>query len=114
VVFRPYWNVPPSIQRSEIVPTIQKDRDYVSKKGFEVVTGGKALRASGQQNNRYQHSRVNGSLNVGANMRAQLHSLRRLFPPQVRKGWLDWTLDLRNMLVHCGRRIELGQLVPCH
>ena len=38
VVFRPYWNVPPSIQRSEIVPAIQKDRDYISKKGFEVVT----------------------------------------------------------------------------
>jgi L,D-transpeptidase YcbB len=38
VIFRPYWNVPPSIQRSEIVPSIQKDRDYISKKGFEVVT----------------------------------------------------------------------------
>ena len=38
VVFRPYWNVPPSIQRSEIVPAIEKDRDYISKKGFEVVT----------------------------------------------------------------------------
>ena len=28
VVFRPYWNVPPSIQRSEIVPAIQRDRNY--------------------------------------------------------------------------------------
>ena len=38
VVFRPYWNVPPSIQRSEIVPAIKKDREYVAKKGYEVVT----------------------------------------------------------------------------
>ena len=38
VVFRPYWNVPPSIQRAEIVPAVQKDRDYIAKKGFEVVT----------------------------------------------------------------------------
>ena len=38
VIFRPYWNVPPSIQRSEIVPAVQKDRDYIAKKGFEVVT----------------------------------------------------------------------------
>jgi murein L,D-transpeptidase YcbB/YkuD len=38
VVFRPYWNVPPSIQRSEIVPAIRKDRDYIAKKGYEVVT----------------------------------------------------------------------------
>jgi len=40
VVFRPYWNVPPSIQRSEIVPAVQKDRGYIAKKGFEVVTPG--------------------------------------------------------------------------
>jgi len=38
VVLRPYWNVTPSIQRSEIVPNIQKDRNYISKKGFEVTT----------------------------------------------------------------------------
>jgi murein L,D-transpeptidase YcbB/YkuD len=38
VIFRPYWNVPPSIQRSESVPAIQKDRDYIAKKGFEVVS----------------------------------------------------------------------------
>lgn len=28
------------------------------------------------------------------------------------KGWLDWTLHFRNMLVHRGRRIEIGQFVP--
>jgi L,D-transpeptidase YcbB len=38
VVFRPYWNVPSSIQRSEIVPAIRRDRDYVAKKGYEVIT----------------------------------------------------------------------------
>lgn len=37
VVFRPYWEVPPSIQRAEIVPHLVKDRDYISKKNFEVV-----------------------------------------------------------------------------
>jgi murein L,D-transpeptidase YcbB/YkuD len=47
VIFRPYWNVPPSIQRSEIVPSIQKDRDYISKKGFEVVTPAGQVVASG-------------------------------------------------------------------
>ncbi|MGO4879836.1 MAG: L,D-transpeptidase family protein [Bryobacteraceae bacterium] len=38
VIFRPYWNVPPSIQRAEIVPAVRKDRSYIAKKGFEVVT----------------------------------------------------------------------------
>jgi murein L,D-transpeptidase YcbB/YkuD len=47
VVFRPYWNVPPGIQRSEIVPAVQKDRDYIAKKGFEVVTPGGQLVTSG-------------------------------------------------------------------
>ena len=47
VVFRPYWNVPPSIQRSEIVPAIEKDRDYIAKKGFEVVTQGGQVVTSG-------------------------------------------------------------------
>jgi murein L,D-transpeptidase YcbB/YkuD len=38
VVLRPYWNVPPSILRSEIVPALQRDRSYVARKKFEVVT----------------------------------------------------------------------------
>lgn len=38
VVFRPYWNVPPSIRRSEIVPAIKKNRSYVENKGYEVTS----------------------------------------------------------------------------
>jgi murein L,D-transpeptidase YcbB/YkuD len=38
VVLRPYWNVPPSIQRSEIVPSARKDRGYIAKRNFEVTT----------------------------------------------------------------------------
>jgi murein L,D-transpeptidase YcbB/YkuD len=47
VVFRPYWNVPASIQRSEIVPALQKDRDYIAKKGFEVIMPGGQVVTSG-------------------------------------------------------------------
>ena len=38
VVFRPYWEVTPSIQRNEIVSHIQKDPNYIAKHNFEVVT----------------------------------------------------------------------------
>ena len=38
VVFRPYWDVTPTIQRREIVPHIQKDPNYIAKHNFEVVT----------------------------------------------------------------------------
>ena len=38
VVFWPYWNVPPSILRNEIVPKITKDPGYIEKNNYEVVT----------------------------------------------------------------------------
>jgi murein L,D-transpeptidase YcbB/YkuD len=47
IVFRPYWNVPYSITRGEIIPALQKDSGYLARKNFEitdqggrVVTGG--------------------------------------------------------------------------
>lgn len=38
VIFRPYWNVPRSIERTEVVPWIERDRSYLLKKNYEVVT----------------------------------------------------------------------------
>jgi murein L,D-transpeptidase YcbB/YkuD len=39
VVFRPYWEVPYSITKGEMVPHLVADPDYLAKKGFEVVDG---------------------------------------------------------------------------
>ena len=38
IVFRPYWEVTPSIQRNETVPKVQKDPGYIAKHNFEVIT----------------------------------------------------------------------------
>lgn len=38
VIFRPYWNVPFSIQRGEIVSHIRSDPNYVASHNFQVVT----------------------------------------------------------------------------
>lgn len=38
VVFRPYWEVTPSIQRGEVVPHILKDPGYIAKHNFQVIT----------------------------------------------------------------------------
>ena len=38
VIFRPYWNVPSSIQHDELVPLIRKDPSWVSANNFEIVT----------------------------------------------------------------------------
>ena len=37
LVFRPYWNVPGSIQAKELVPKVAKDRAYLARNGYEVV-----------------------------------------------------------------------------
>jgi murein L,D-transpeptidase YcbB/YkuD len=48
VVLRPYWNVPPSILRSEIVPAIQRDRSYIARKNYEVTSPDGTVVTSGE------------------------------------------------------------------
>jgi len=38
IEFSPYWNVPPSIARGEIVPRLRRDPDYFAREGFEFVS----------------------------------------------------------------------------
>jgi murein L,D-transpeptidase YcbB/YkuD len=47
LVFRPYWNVPSSIARSELLPAVQRDSNYLAKKGFEVVDARQNVVGSG-------------------------------------------------------------------
>jgi L,D-transpeptidase YcbB len=47
VIFRPYWNVPYSIAKSEFFSKIARDPDYLAKKGFEVVNNRQEVVASG-------------------------------------------------------------------
>jgi len=39
IVFRPYWNLPLDIKRTEIVPKLRADPRYLVRKGFEVTDG---------------------------------------------------------------------------
>ncbi|HEX7140208.1 MAG TPA: L,D-transpeptidase family protein, partial [Vicinamibacterales bacterium] len=39
VVFRPYWNVPRSILRHEILPALTRDRGYLERHDMEIVRG---------------------------------------------------------------------------
>ena len=47
VVLRPYWNVPPSILRGEIIPAIKRDRNYIAKKNYEVTANDGKIVTSG-------------------------------------------------------------------
>jgi len=37
VIFRPYWNVPQSIVKAEMIPHLKKDPSYLSKNSYEIV-----------------------------------------------------------------------------
>lgn len=39
VIFRPYWDVPPSIARRELLPDIRKNPGYLQKHNMEIVQG---------------------------------------------------------------------------
>jgi len=40
IEFSPYWNVPPSIARKELIPKLQRDPAYFEQQGFEFVSAG--------------------------------------------------------------------------
>ena len=47
IVFRPYWGVPPTIQRKEIVPHVERDRGYLARNNYEIVNdAGQSLGSS--------------------------------------------------------------------
>ena len=46
VIFRPYWNVPLSIQRNELVPHILKDPGYLAENEYQVMEGGEHVVAT--------------------------------------------------------------------
>jgi murein L,D-transpeptidase YcbB/YkuD len=39
VIFRPYWEVPPSITHAELIPKIRRNPNYLAAHNFEVVDG---------------------------------------------------------------------------
>src|SRR5512137_1923086 len=43
IEFQPYWNVPPSIARNEVVPRLRRDPAYWDREGFEFVAGGNVV-----------------------------------------------------------------------
>lgn len=54
-----------------------------------------------------------GSLTEGERVQAEFgRRLEKSIAAAGAEGWLEWTLAFRNMLVHRGRRIEIGQFVP--
>lgn len=50
IEFSPYWNVPSSIARKEVIPKSQRDPGYFARQGFEFVYGSQANATFSQAN----------------------------------------------------------------
>ncbi len=64
VVFRPYWEVPPSITKAELIPHIVLDPDYLAKKGFEVVDSHENVVTAGEVSSEVMNQLRAGRLSI--------------------------------------------------
>jgi murein L,D-transpeptidase YcbB/YkuD len=64
LVFRPYWDVPASIQREEIVPQVEENRDYIQEYKFEVLSGDGKIVTDGEISDSVLQGLRSGKLRV--------------------------------------------------
>jgi len=132
VVFSPYWNVPPSILRNEILPGIKKDKNYLAKHNMEWNNGqvrqkpgkgnslGKVKFIFPNSNNIYLHDSPAKS-HFGKDSRAMSHGCVRVGKPrdlaiEVLKNDPDWTLGKIDAAMNSGTEkwVQLKKKIPVH
>lgn len=64
VIFRPYWEVPLSIQRAELVPKIRRDPDYLAANNYEVVNSAGELVTDGYVSDEVLSGLRSGEFNI--------------------------------------------------
>ncbi len=132
VVFSPYWNVPPSILKNEILPGIKKDKNYLAKHNMEWNNGqvrqkpgkgnslGKVKFIFPNSNNIYLHDSPAKS-HFGKDSRAMSHGCVRVGKPrdlaiEVLKNDPDWTLGKIDAAMNSGTEkwVQLKKKIPVH
>jgi len=132
VVFSPYWNVPPSIMKTEILPALRKNPGYLKKNNME--WNGQSIRQKpGPSNslglvkflfpnsyNIYLHDSPAKSL-FGEQSRAFSHGCIRLAEPKKLAVYLlrdddNWNEIKINAAMHAGREkyVTLKNPVPVY
>lgn len=116
VVFRPYWQIPPNIQKNEIDPKVAADPGYLQKNDMEYYQDGGQTRIRqrpGDKNslglvkflfpnsfNIYLHGTPEGQL-FDKDVRAFSHGCIRLEKPEELASWvLGWPVDSITQLEH--------------
>lgn len=132
IVFSPYWNIPPSIIKSEIKPGMAKDENYLSKKNLE-WNNGQVRQLPGKNNslglvkflfpnsnNIYLHDTPSKSLFEREN-RAFSHGCVRVAKPrdfaiQLLKDDPKWTAERIDKAMHAGKEswYTLKKKVPVY
>jgi L,D-transpeptidase YcbB len=64
VIVRPYWNVPASIARLELIPHLENDPSYFSKNSYEVVDRNEKIVGEGPISKETRNQIVAGGLRV--------------------------------------------------
>jgi len=132
IVFSPYWNVPNSILKKEILPAIKKDPNYLSRNNME-WNGNTVRQKPGPKNslglvkflfpnsyNIYLHDSPAKSL-FNASTRAFSHGCIRLAEPAKLADYLlkddsSWTSQKINKAMHSGveKYVTLKNPVPVY
>jgi L,D-transpeptidase YcbB len=135
VVFSPYWNVPPSIVRKEILPSMNKNSNYIAGKNMEVTGNEGGLPVVRQKPgpgnalgkvkflfpnsfNIYFHDTPEKSL-FDRDKRAFSHGCIRLSDPTKMATWLlrdmpEWTPEKIHEAMDAGKEkyVKLKDPVP--
>jgi murein L,D-transpeptidase YcbB/YkuD len=132
IVFSPYWNVPASIMKKEILPALRRNPDYLKRNDME--WNGKSIRQKpGPKNslglvkflfpnsyNIYLHDSPAKSL-FGESSRAFSHGCIRLAEPEKLAVYLlqdypQWSKEKINQAMHAGveKYVTLKKPVPVY
>jgi hypothetical protein len=135
IVFNPYWNLPPGIVKKEVVPAMEKDKDYLEKNEMEITgesDGWPVVRQlPGEKNelgrmkflfpnsfNIYFHDTPHKEL-FSKTQRAYSHGCIRLAAPRRLADYVlgpmpEWTKDRIDSLLATGEEqtVKLGAPVP--
>ncbi len=64
VIFRPYWEVPPSIQQAELVPKIRRNPGYLAENNYEVVDNSGGVVTDGAVSDDVLHGLRSGAYRI--------------------------------------------------
>ncbi len=132
IVFSPYWDIPPSILKNEILPGIRRDPNYLKRNNMEWV-GNRVRQKPGPKNslglvkflfpnsyNIYLHDTPAKSL-FAKSARAFSHGCIRLGEPEKLADYLlkdnpQWTTEKINTAMHAGveKYVTLKDPVPVY